>query len=258
METHSGIEQSLALLSSFFSYRKIDFWLEAGTALAAHRDGKVFEWEHDIDIAIWKESAPDLHELSTFFKDEGFEVIIQKSLPFLDNLIQLKVTDKLGQEFFDIDIYLYSRWGGNAYMRWIQKPEGHGKLVKKKILLILRNLVNPMTPKWISRSNWIPRFMSKKLFDLYLAWHVKNSSCIYHRFPEQFFVELKEIIFYGVKVKIPLDTEGFLTHRYGSNWRKPDSQFNQTGKWKKSEARVLLPMSLLPLPIFDLSLIKYK
>ena len=258
MEGIKGISKSLELLNTFFCQKKIEFWLEAGTALAAYRDGKVFPWEHDIDVAIWRENIPDLKELINFFGNEGFDVVIQKSLPFLDNLIQLKVTETQGQDVFDIDIYLYSRKDGFAYMRWIQKPEGKGSFLKKEILLILRNLVNPVTEKWVKRAKLFPKSLVHKVFRTYLRWHVRNSSCIYHRFPEEFFQELKEIDFYDIKVKIPLDTDNFLTHRYGSGWKTPDSEFNQAGKWKKSKARVLLPMNLLPPPVFDERLVKFK
>jgi phosphorylcholine metabolism protein LicD len=258
MEKVIGIKKSLELLDSFFSSRKIEFWLEAGTALAAYRDGKVFPWEHDIDVAIWREEIPDLKELTKFFQDKNFEVIIQKSLPFLDNIIQLKVINREVNDVFDIDIYLYSRKDNFAYMRWIQKPEGILGPIKKKTLILIRNLVNPLTNKWRNLSKFIPSIFIDNFFKLYLELHIFSSSCIYHRFPAQYFDDLKDINFYGVKVKIPNDTEKFLSHRYGVNWKTPDSKFNQTGKWKKSGARVLLPMKLLPTPIFDKNLIKLK
>lgn len=257
MQEINGIKKSLELLNKFFSTRNIDFWLEAGTALAAYRDGEVFPWEHDIDVAIWRESVPNLDELTEFFNNENFEVIIQKSLPFLDNLIQLKVKDRKASDVFDIDIYLYSRMNNFAYMRWIQKPEGIFGTFKKQSLFILRNLANPLNEKWRKRSRFIPRGFMYNIFNSYLRFHIRYSSCIYHRFPILFFDELKFIDFYGVKVKIASDTESFLTHRYGESWKTPDSKFNQMGKWKKSKARVLLPMSLLPIPKFNKNLIKH-
>ena len=250
------VKKSLELLNIFFTNNNIEYWLEAGTALAAYRDGKVFPWEHDIDIAVWRECVPDLNRLIVFFEREGFDVIIQKSLPFLDNIIQLKVKRGFQDELFDIDIYLYTKKNGYAYMRWIQKPEGRACSLKKETLFILRNIVNPLTEKWKRRSKFFPRFFAKKIFSAYLQFHIRTSSCIYHRFPEEFFNKLKEIDFYGVKVKIPAETDTFLSHRYGLSWKTPDSQFNQTGKWKQSKARVLLPMSLLPTPEFDNQLIK--
>jgi phosphorylcholine metabolism protein LicD len=250
------VVQSLKLLNVFFTDNNIDYWLEAGTALAAYRDGKVFPWEHDIDVAVWKESIHDLDKFIVFFEQKGFDVVIQKSLPFLDNIIQLKVNRKFKNELFDIDIYLYTKHNDNAYMRWIQKPEGKISSLKKETLFILRNMVNPLSRKWRMRSKLFGKFFARKVFVFYLKWHVKNSSCIYHVFPLELFINLKQIEFYGIKVKIPAETDRFLTHRYGLGWETPDSEFNQSGKWRKSKARVLLPMSLLPMPEFDQSLIK--
>jgi len=258
MDKISGIKKSLELLDLFFSSRNIEFWLEAGTALAAYRDGKVFPWEHDIDVAIWREELPDISELTDFFEGKNFEVVIQKFLPFVDNIIQLKVINREVNDVFDIDIYLYSRKDNFAYMRWIQKPEGMLGPLKKKTLILARNLVNPLTKKWIKISKFFPITFKINFFKIYLKFHIKFSSCIYHRFPAEYFDHLKDIDFYGIKVKIPYDTEQFLVHRYGENWNTPDSEFNQKGKWKKSDARVLLPMKLLPTPTFNANLFKLK
>ena len=111
---------------------------------------------------------------------KGFEVIIQKSLPFLDNLIQLKVKNRAISDNFDIDIYLYSRQDNFAYMRWIQKPEGPFSYLKQKTLLVLRNLVNPLNNKWIRRSNFFSRYLINSVFNFYLKFHIRFSSCIFH------------------------------------------------------------------------------
>ena len=77
---------------------------------------------------------------------------------------------------------------------------------------------------------------------------MNSSKCIYHRFPKHFFLNLKIIKFYNLELNIPQDTEDYLVYRYGENWNIPDSRFNQSGKWKKSKARVELKMNLLPFP----------
>ena len=77
-----------------------------------------------------------------------------------------------------------------------------------------------------------------------MIFHTDNSTCIYHRFPEKYFLNLKKINFYGLNVNIPEDTDEFLEYRYGENWKVPDSNFNQSGKWRKSKARVELKMNL--------------
>lgn len=254
----NNIQNSLNLLNDFFAENKVNFWLEAGTALAAYRDGKIFTWEHDIDVAIWRESMPVPGEFIRFFEREGYEVIFQRNYPFIDNIIQLRVKQGFQEKLFDIDIYLYSRKKGNAYMRWINKPEGKFSKQKKFILTILNCLINPKSKKWKNISSLIPNLIVKNIFKLFLKYHINNSKCIYHRFPEEYFLNLIKIDFYGFKVNIPSNTEDFLTHRYGSNWRTPDSNFNQTGKWKKSAARIELEMSLLPLPEFDQSIIYFN
>jgi len=90
----------------------------------------------------------------------------------------------------------------------------------------------------------------KIIFHRYLTFHINNSTCIYHKFPEEYFTNLKKIFFYEMEINIPLKTEAFLAHRYGLSWNIPDSQFNQSGKWKQSEARVEIEMSYLPMPEF--------
>jgi len=240
------IKNSLSLVDSFFKNNETAYWLEAGTALSAYRDGKVFSWEHDIDIGIWRENMPNPDQFISFFSLKGYSVVIQKDFPYLDNIIQLKAEHD--SDLFDVDIYLYTRMEGYAYMRWIQKPEGVNKIIKKRLIFILRNLYNPKTKKWFRISSLIPKKISKFLFEKYMCFHIRTSTCIYHQFPEKYFLNLTKIDFYGVNVNIPKDINEFLVHRYGENWRTPDSQFNQSGKWKKSKARVELKMSLLPDP----------
>lgn len=251
-----NIRKSLELLNIFFKKNHIEFWLEAGTALSAFRDGKIFPWEHDIDVAIWRDQMPNPEKFINFFSREGYEVIVQKDFPFIDNIIQLRADKKQEKNLFDIDIYLYSRKDGSAYMRWIQKPEGDYSNIKRRLIFILRNLCNPKTKKWRVYSKMLPKRFSKILFRKYLIFHIKNSTCIYHKFPEEFFLDLKKILFYGLNINIPSNTESYLEHRYGSSWNIPDSEFNESGKWKKSEARVELEMSLLPIPDYYHQIIK--
>jgi lipopolysaccharide cholinephosphotransferase len=244
----TNVKNSLDLLNIFFNKHNVEFWLEAGTALSAYRDGKVFPWEHDIDVAIWRDEMPNPEFFLEYFSSKGYDVILQKDFPFIDNLIQLRASNKLQSNLFDVDIYLYTRKEGQAYMRWIQKPEGKYSHLKKKLLFILKNLLSPKTNKWKRFSNIIPRKIIKFFFNSYLKFHINSSTCIYHKFPEEFFLNLKKIQFYGFSINIPSETDAFLIHRYGSNWSIPDSQFNQSGKWKKSKARVELDMSLLAIP----------
>jgi len=243
---NKNIKETLRIIKKFFSGYSVDFWLEAGTALSAFRDGVVFPWEHDIDIAIWKESMPDLIHFREFFENYGYKVIIQKNFPFIDNIIQLRDENS---DLFDVDIYIYTKKDDYALMRWIHKPEGDMSQFKKLIMSIFNCLIKKPSIKWRFLSFFIPKKILLFFFKRYLRYHIKSSKCIFHKFPSKFFLKLKEISFYGETLLIPNDTESFLEYRYGKDWKSPDKNFNQAGRWRKSLARPTLEMGILPVPV---------
>ena len=67
------------LVKDYFDMIKIDFWIEAGTALGIYRDGQILPWDHDIDIGIWYDDLKDYIELKTILV-KGFDVVIQKEI----------------------------------------------------------------------------------------------------------------------------------------------------------------------------------
>ena len=241
---------SIEILDRFFKQYEVEYWLEAGTALAAWRDKQMMDWDHDLDFAIWFEACPDIDVWKNYFTDTQFELIVQRNLPYLDNIIQLKCKEAYKQDLIDIDIYLYKRMDGQAYMRWIHKPSGFGASAKRFLFQVLFSLFKPLHARWQKRAKFIPYKVRYLAFWCYFYLHVKTSSCRYHRFPEKFFLNLRSIEFCGFWLRIAADTEDYLTHRYGKNWKTPDREFNQSGKWQASAARPSLPMDLLPYPKF--------
>ena len=247
--TESSKERrTLELVDNFFKTNNITYWLEAGTALSAYRDNIVFPWDHDIDIAVWYEQMPEIEMIEHYFEPYGFSVIVQKNFPYIDNIIQLKLRDQFDEKYIDVDIYLYKETEEFAMMRWINTPVGLFSDIKQRILYYGRGLVISDKNHWKLLRRIVSRTLAMKIFRIILFFYVYTSSCIFHRFPKHFFKNLKPFEFYGVKVNIPRDTEEFLEHRYGSGWIAKDPTFNQTGKWKKSLARVRLKLSYLPMP----------
>ena len=239
---------SLKIADEFFNALGIPFWIEAGTALAAWRDGKLLDWDHDIDIAIWYEDCPGHDQWLEYFAKTPYQVIFQKELPYLDNIIQLRLKDPSTDHVMDIDIYLYKRQGGSAYMRWIHNPVGILSGPKRALFSYFSQLLKPRTPKWKMVSNLAPYAFRHALFWFYLRIYLLTTDAIFHRFDEDLFLNLKTITLYGMKVRIAADTDRYLAHRYGENWKKPDPNYNQQGTWKKSGARPRLPLNLLPPP----------
>lgn len=246
---------SLKIAEKFFNIKKINFWIEAGTALAAWRDGKLLDWDHDIDIAIWYDDCPLYNEWIDFFADSPYQVVFQKDLPYIDNIIQLKHKGLVSDHIMDIDIYLYKRQNGFAYMRWIHNPVGNFAPLKRTIFSYLSQLLKPRTPKWRTLSKCIPFYLRHMMFWSYMKVYMRITDCVFHRFDEDLFLNLKTIKLYGMNICIAQDTDRYLAHRYGENWRKPDPTYNQQGTWKKSKARPRLRLNTLPLPkkieVFD-------
>ena len=240
-------KRTLALLSEYFEGLNIAYWLEAGTALGAYRDGMILPWDHDIDIAIWHDDLENLSQLNEFFKGKGYSVLVQKGLPFIDNIIQLKTLPD-NDQYIDVDIYIYRKFDGYAMMRWLQRPEGVFANIQKLPLLYARSLLNAKSQKWVFARKIIPRQLRIIAFKIILRLHLATTYCRYHKFPVSFFENLKTIELYGMEFNISDNTEDYLVYRYGESWRNPDDKFNQSGKWKKSKARPILKMGLLGVP----------
>lgn len=248
-ELDKKAKASFGFIENFFGKYNVPWWIEAGTALSLNRDGKILEWDHDVDIAIWYDDLPAYKEWCLSFEGSPFEVIFQKGLPYLDNIIQLRVKSKFRHIFVDIDVYLYKRSAGKAYMRWLHNPVGLFSKSKRFALICLAELHMPRSERWKKRSAWFPRSITSASFWLYIKIYMATTSCRYHQFDEEMFLELKPISFQGMKLLISARTDDYLSHRYGSDWRSPDPQFNQRGRWRNSKARPVLKMNVLSYPI---------
>lgn len=224
----------------------IDYWLEGGTALSAHRDGAIFPWEHDFDIGILKKNLDNkLPILIKRISHIDSEIIVQKNFPFLDNIIQIYCNDKVSSPN-QIDIYLYTEKNNNIYMRWFNSPLGFGSLVLKSILYFITDRLSKNHNNFFLKTK-----IYKVIFNFFLYINYKFYNSTYHAFPKIFFEKNKKISFCGLKLNIPFMIDEFLEYRYGKNWKIPDKSFNQMGKWKTSKARPILRQNFLPYPQID-------
>jgi len=245
----------------------LEFWLEGGTALSAYRDGIIFEWEHDIDLAIWYNDVNKLMSAIDKFIIDDCKIRIQKGFPFIDNIIQIYLPENItgpNPQINQVDIYIYRSKGEFAYMRWFNSPSGlFSQNLKKQIFRLKSTLFPPENVngkiKYINAM--IPKNIRYIFFKLFFYIYYKYGKSIYHVQPNEFFRNLKTIQFYGIPYKIPQDTEKYLAHRYGPNWKTPDSDFNTDfykEKWKKVNAREELKFSMLDIPEIDFDLqLKY-
>jgi len=74
---------------------------------------------------------------------------------------------------------------------------------------------------------------------LFLRWLLlKLGGCylVQQTVPVHFYLDLKEIDFFGIKLKVPADTEKYFDWTFGSQWRKP---LHKKFKYAKNYIKVI-------------------
>ena len=71
----SNFFETINILNS----NNINYWICHGTLLGIIREGKLIDWDHDIDIAIWSEETPknliiELMKKNKFLLRDGFGI----------------------------------------------------------------------------------------------------------------------------------------------------------------------------------------
>jgi len=197
------------------------------------------------------------------FIADGCSVRIQKGFPFIDNIIQISLPERItgpNPHVNQVDFYIYHPKKDFAYMRWFNSPSGlYGPKLKNHFFKLKRIVLSPKhtTDNMRYFNTIVPKRLRYFYFKSFFHFYYKYGKCIYHVQPIKFFQKLKTIQFYNIPFKIPSNTEDYLAHRYGPNWKKPDSDFNTDfykEKWKMVDARQELKFSLLDKPKIDFDL----
>jgi len=266
MSTHlntnkNGIDAELisllSLIRELFTKRNIKFWLDQGTLLGAVRDRKPIDGDNDIDISIKSNDFDDTLKIMAQLKDKGYHVKYQKDLPFIDDLIQVYLsndTKMLSKNHIDINIYSHIN---NSYIR-------HGihettSDMAKKILHILRVITsNRFEPK-----NYILKIIMKtpRIFRINISCFImklyfKIFKSISQIIPEAFFSDFKNINFLNMDFFIPKKVEGYLEYRFGSDWKIPNDGSRGAWVWPNSDDKAVKFQRLKYLHPKSISVIK--
>jgi lipopolysaccharide cholinephosphotransferase len=79
---------NLKAVKDCFDEFGIDFWLNLGTLLGATRDGKIIDWDADIDLCMWSHDSEKLilalHEL----KRRKFKFTVDQPLSRIADWLQ--------------------------------------------------------------------------------------------------------------------------------------------------------------------------
>ena len=208
--------ENLRDVKEVFDKNDVNFWLDSGVLLGAVRDGKIIEWDTDIDLGTWYNNLTKL--ISTFpkFKKKGFNIILNR-----------KWTCTTLRRFdFNINVELYHKRGDYAWRVWKVYKKGTiinilDRCVNISNLRIYTKQKGTFARKIKHLSSLLPPALKQLVTDTaWLALH-RLGCMVPEVIPKRYFEKLSTIQFYGKKFNIPSDVEKYLEYRYGSDWETP-------------------------------------
>lgn len=223
--------KNLREVKEIFDKLGIKYWLDWGTLLGAMRNGKIIEWDTDIDLGTMSDSLkkiisafPELERrrFDVYFEQFKFHKILKTDIAF----------DRLG---CPISVNLYQVKGENAFMisgRPTNMLTGSTNLISRG-LRVLYCLLLSQRPGVRPKLKFIVRFLKhclsllppeskRPLSDVVLSvWGRIGLKFDLVVVPKHYFRKLETIKFYGMTFNIPSNFESYLKYHYGENWKTP-------------------------------------
>ena len=237
--THEKLIALFKDLKEVFDNNGIDCWLIYGALLGIVREGKLLDWDRDIDIAIWDKNLSNIEsvlnefhskKITVHFTESG-HVTFNRDNEHISAMVFSKVGDKAVRSTFT-NIRKFNRTSNGIkhrkdldkitqllkYIRWVlTNPAYVGDCPK----FISKNMQNALLDLSYLMPNRL-RLALKRIVEVVLS-----SGCEYfiEEVPAKYFIELSNIKFYDFKVKAPSDKEGYLEHKYGEDWMIPKKDY---------------------------------
>ena len=182
----------------------LEYWLDCGTLLGAHRDNSFIKWDNDIDLGILPDQVDRIVGLKQELKNAGFEVTVVS----YRGKVQLV---QCCRHKPPVNFNVYHDGGEKYWSLWMVADNSFSRMnmrlihQKSNLSRVYRSVVK------VARS-LIPKHVVSRLFrDKMLVIEV----------PRAFFERPEEISFMGHRFYVPANREAYLEYRYGKDWRTP-------------------------------------
>jgi len=237
--------ETLRQLKEVFDKYGLEFWLDCGTLLGAIRDKRIIPWDHDIDLGILESESKKFFSTFEKLRQNGFNVRYTEN----DNSVAI-FKDSKKKCFISISIYEIE--GDKAVTSSLVNDKYYvyhkdGIKIRRSHLLsifLVRYILWLLSaPKFIGdKPAIIPRFLHISLTKIFrfapsiyrqkITGYIESIVIKFgfrHRKREvslKYFEKFSEIIFYGMKFKVPSKPEDYLAYKYGNNWKIPKRDYN--------------------------------
>lgn len=223
MEEETAVK-NLKEIKEIFDKHGIKYWLDTGTLLGAVRDGKIIEWDEDIDLGTtedsWEKVVSAVPELEERGFEARFEEIYKDNFGFVNRYVVIsKLGCKIGVGPYRVEgenaFYLVTQstnfLSGNLEILYrILTPRG-SYVAKRNVAKFLKHLLSFVSPKSREPLSHV----------VWRVWKRSGVKFFSSTVPKHHFEKLGSIEFYGVTFNIPSDVEDYLKHHYGGDWRTP-------------------------------------
>ena len=206
-----------------------------GSLLGLIRDGKLIDWDKDVDLVCVFRSKKEVDEIICNFKRLGFKGGFQRRIK--PTLPALKFHREGGRK---IDIEFVYTFEKNCYLEWFSIFVAYDKLGKRTFINKLFRFASrlPFNEGLMASSPYKGKNMLLARFSFTFAKQIsfllktllillnKNQKLI-AEIPYDCISEKKNFLYHGKKCLIPKNPECFLVHHYGENWKTP----KKSQKW---------------------------
>lgn len=226
--------ENLKDIKEIFDKYNIQFWLDWGTLLGAVREGKIIEWDHDIDLGIMAKGFKKNISVFSEMKKRGFslkEPLILEPKLFVLNLWKSGYnvgiwpyyeSEKDTLKGFHSNLALCSWIVHLLWYLWCSLECGvRINMPINKFKFIVAFFIKHFT-------RLLPKKLKTLLIKILKKIFIKKNYLVPLEavVPKHYFEKFKTIKFYNMKFKIPFDAEGYLEYKYGPEWKIPKRKWD--------------------------------